>query len=233
MERFFCFRYNVNVIISANMIKTVEDLMSDNVITVTPETPLPEAAILLTRFGFRGLPVVDKDNKVVGMFAERNMVSDESYTNLKTLLKLFSEMEFYKRDNSPIREDLNRLNNIKVKDVMTPYPKTVHPEDELEQTVVIFNNPENNPLPVVDKDGRLRGILGISDLTRMYGVASKKSNLTRKEVDKEIDQFVNKFGKQFLVVSRFRVSTWFIVSLMFAFAGFAVAMFLILRISFE
>jgi CBS domain-containing protein len=213
------------------MIKNVEDIMTENVISVHPETPLPEAAMILSQHGFNGLPVVDVTGKLVGLFTERNMISDASYVHLKTLLKLFSELEFYKKDNSPIKADLKNLISIQVKDIMTPNPQTIRESESIEAAVAAFANPNNNPLPVVDQNNVLRGVISISDLTRLYGVATQKSNMNDKNMDQQIDQFVNKFEKQFLVVSRFRARTWLAASILFALIGFVIAMFWILRIS--
>src|SRR5689334_21005120 len=106
------------------MIKNVEDIMSANVITVSEETPLAEAALQLSQYNFNGLPVVDPQGKLLGLFSEHNLVSDRSFVHLQTLLKLFSSLEFYKADQSPIRDDLKNLLALKVKDVMTSVPAT-------------------------------------------------------------------------------------------------------------
>jgi Mg/Co/Ni transporter MgtE len=158
------------------------------------------------------------------------MISDQSYVHLQTLLRLFSKLEFYKKDTSPIKEELKEIISLKVKDIMDRTPVTIHPNDSVDSAVTLLAQPKNNPLPVVDKNNRLVGMLAVSDLTKLYGVATKHF-LSEKNVDKQIDRFVDKFEKEFLVVSRFRVSTWFLASLLFAVVGFAIAMFLILRIA--
>jgi CBS domain-containing protein len=212
------------------MIKNIEDIMTENVITVFEGTPLAEAAMILTKHNFNGLPVVDKAGKVVGLFAERNMVSERSYSHLNTLLKLFSELEFYKKDNSPIREDLKNLMALKVKSIMTANPAVIHPQDSVEQAVALFANPANNPLLVVDEQQLLKGVVSMSDLTKLYGVPTKHV-LDDKNVDQQIENFVQKFEQQFVVVSKTRANMWLIVSISFALIGFAVAMFLIVRVS--
>ncbi|MBF0283552.1 MAG: CBS domain-containing protein [Magnetococcales bacterium] len=47
--------------------KSVKELMTHKVITVHPEDPLLMAASRMTLRGFRRLPVVDADNRLVGM----------------------------------------------------------------------------------------------------------------------------------------------------------------------
>ncbi|MCS6788919.1 MAG: CBS domain-containing protein, partial [Aigarchaeota archaeon] len=45
----------------------VRDVMSYPVIAVSPETPLEDAVMLMVSNGFRRLPVVDKEGKLLGM----------------------------------------------------------------------------------------------------------------------------------------------------------------------
>ena len=52
----------------------VEDAMSADVISVSPETPLKDAAALLARHRISGLPVVE-DEKVLGVISEADIVA--------------------------------------------------------------------------------------------------------------------------------------------------------------
>ncbi len=210
--------------------KTIYDIMTERVVSVNMDTPVTEAAFMLSEHGFNGLPVVDAAGRVAGIFSERHLVTDRSYLHLKTLLKLFSDMKFYKKDSSPINKELQEILELKVKDVMNPFPTTVRVEDSIEEAARLFANPNNNPLPVVDGNNNLRGIVSLSDLTKFYGIVTKKL-LRETDVDMKIDKFVKKFDKEFLVVTRLRASTWFIFSVLFSVVGFAVAMMLILRIA--
>ena len=46
----------------------VQEWMSTDVITISPDTSLPEAHQIMTTEEIRRLPVVDKDGKLVGIF---------------------------------------------------------------------------------------------------------------------------------------------------------------------
>jgi CBS domain-containing protein len=208
----------------------IEDIMTEQVVTVTKDTPLAEAAMLLAEKGFNGLPVVDSQNRLIGMFNERNIVSDKSYAHLKTVLQLLTEMKFYKKDTSPLRDELKDVLDLKVKDVMNPSPATIKPSDSVELAAAMFSDQNNNPLPVVEANGKLAGVIALSDLTRYYGLVYKRI-VNEKDVDKKIDRLVSKLEREFTMVSNFRVSTWFVTSILFAVVGFAIAMFFILRIS--
>jgi CBS domain-containing protein len=52
------------------------DIMSSTVITVRPETHIKEAAALLANRGFTALPVVDDDDRLIGIVTEADLMRD-------------------------------------------------------------------------------------------------------------------------------------------------------------
>jgi CBS domain-containing protein len=52
------------------------DIMSSPVITVRPDTTVKEAANLLATHGFTALPVVDDDERLIGIVTEADLVRD-------------------------------------------------------------------------------------------------------------------------------------------------------------
>lgn len=55
---------------------TVRDLMTERPRTVGPDAPLRSAVMDMLRAGVGGLPVVDDDNRVLGMLSERELLRD-------------------------------------------------------------------------------------------------------------------------------------------------------------
>lgn len=52
----------------------VSDLVDENVVTITENEDLAEAAILLTRYKISGLPVLDSNSKLVGLISKTDIV---------------------------------------------------------------------------------------------------------------------------------------------------------------
>jgi CBS domain-containing protein len=52
------------------------DIMTTPVIAVRPETPVKEAAALLAAHGFTALPVIDLENRIIGIVTEADLVRD-------------------------------------------------------------------------------------------------------------------------------------------------------------
>ena len=53
---------------------TANDIMTTEVVTVSPETPVPDVARLLYERGISGVPVVDTDGKVIGIVSEGDLI---------------------------------------------------------------------------------------------------------------------------------------------------------------
>lgn len=52
----------------------VEDIMTQEVVTITPETSVAEAARLIYQHKFGGLPVVDQEGEVVGIITTIDLI---------------------------------------------------------------------------------------------------------------------------------------------------------------
>jgi CBS domain-containing protein len=60
---------------------TVDEVMTPDVVSVSPETSVWEAASLIDRFGVRRLPVVDEERFVVGVVTRSDLVRVMARTN--------------------------------------------------------------------------------------------------------------------------------------------------------
>jgi CBS domain-containing protein len=60
---------------------TVDEVMTHDVVSVSPETSVWEAASLIDRFGVRRLPVVDEERFVVGVVTRSDLVRVMARTN--------------------------------------------------------------------------------------------------------------------------------------------------------
>jgi len=127
----------------------VEDVMTRDVVTLAPEQTLRDAINLLRSKRIRHLPVVD-EQKLVGIVTDRDVKRATP-----SVLAGVGKDEY---DNS--------LLTIKVSQLMTREPITVHRASPLKNAVEIFINRKVGALPVVDDD-HLVGILTDIDIMRV------------------------------------------------------------------
>lgn len=118
------------------IIMLVNKIMSANVVTISVEAGLQEAAALMKEFDIRHLPVMEA-GKLVGLVTERDVQG-----------AFFPAM----------------LEDISVKDLMVANPITVNPETMLEDAARLIYRHKIGCLPVVDQDGAVVGIVTVADL---------------------------------------------------------------------
>jgi acetoin utilization protein AcuB len=131
----------------------IDKSMTRRVITIGPDAGVLEARGKMEENGIRHLPVVDEYNKVVGIITDRDIRS--------ALPSVFSTC----------REDLKEIQQIsalKVGDVMNKKVITISPMDTLEDALLLMHKSNKGALPVVDRDGTLKGIISRRDLISAF-----------------------------------------------------------------
>ncbi|MGA2026535.1 MAG: CBS and ACT domain-containing protein [Syntrophobacteraceae bacterium] len=131
----------------------IDKSMTRDVVTVGPETGILAAQTLMAQNRIRHLPVVVGDDILVGIVTDRDIRSAMPSTVLCEAEKATEE---------------RRLAVMKVKDIMTANPVTVSPAQTLEDALLMMQNLKVGAFPVVDPDGKLKGIISMRDLTRAF-----------------------------------------------------------------
>lgn len=210
--------------------------MTKTVLSVTPEMPLVIAATMLVQEDFSGLPVVDKNNILVGLLSQQDLMVGGSAIHLPTLAKLFKNFHLYKNDSEKISDEIKNLLSMRVKDVMDPNPVVIKAEEPVEQAIAVFKDtPRTTLLPVVDNDQKLCGVLARYDIIKLINAPSvtlpKNSEYFNLKLSENVKNFITDFGNQFVAVNKFRTHYWLLASVLFALIGFILAYVVILRIN--
>ena len=115
-------------------VKRSESGMIRNPITLGPDRPLREAAVLMRRFRISGVPIVDGNGRLIGIITNR-------------------DLQFERDLDQPIHQAMTRENL-----VTAPVGTTL---EEAERTLAQHRIEK---LPVVDADGVLRGLITVKDI---------------------------------------------------------------------
>ena len=144
-----------------------------NPITISPEASFYEARNLVHEKGVRHIPVVDKNNMLVGIVTDRDI--REAAPSDATLLSV---------------QELNYLlGKLKVSSFMTPKEKllTITPDTLIEEAIQLMHDNKIGCLPVVE-GGKLYGIFTETDaldhLVDIFGFKQKGTRLTLALEDK-------------------------------------------------
>ena len=72
----------------------------------------------------------------------------------------------------------SQLDQIAVSDVMSPKPITIEETEDVEKARSIMRDLDVRSIPVIDKEGRLTGVLGVKDLMRYYSQERSQKRTT-------------------------------------------------------
>jgi CBS domain-containing protein len=140
-------------------------IMTKDVITVTPHTTIEKAAKIMLQTHVSGLPVVDDAGVLVGIVSERDFLRRNE---IGTGRKRPAWLEFFMGPAHAAAEFVHERGR-KVEDVMTPDPITVEQQTPLEELVRLMEKNDIKRLPVVSGK-TLKGIVTRSNL--LQAVAS-------------------------------------------------------------
>ncbi len=128
----------------------VKDIMTVDVLSIAPDSTLPEARRLMSSKKVRRLPVLDA-GKLVGIISLSDV--DEASPSGASTLSIW-ELNYV-------------LAKLQVKEVMTRDPITVTPETTVGETARLMAQKKIGGIPVVDAAGALAGIVTESDIFRL------------------------------------------------------------------
>jgi CBS domain-containing protein len=136
----------------------IKDLMTRNVITVQPGASLKEAARLLVARGISGLPVLDRDARMLGVLSEADVLAKERNGRRgdRPLAWLLDPPDVMDR----IRFDAKFVG-----EAMSSPPITIESTRSAAAAAELMIGERVNRLPVVD-EGELVGIVSRGDLIR-------------------------------------------------------------------
>ena len=131
----------------------IDKSMTRNVITIHPGADLLEARAKMRENHIRHLPVVKEDNTLIGIITDRDVRS--------ALPSVFSTDQDYAKE-------CERIYKLKVEDVMTKNPVTISPMNTLEDAILMMHKMRLGAFPVVDQQGKVKGIISTRDLIRAF-----------------------------------------------------------------
>lgn len=128
--------------------------------SVTVEDDVETAIKLMRDRELPGLPVIDRDRRLVGIVTDSDLVirDEQADLHLPHFLNLMGGVIFLE----PMKHFEKRLGKAfatKVSDLMTADPIAVNPDDPVSRAARLIASKQHNRLPVVDDAGRLAGVV--------------------------------------------------------------------------
>lgn len=151
------------------------DIMTRDVVTLSPDMTLEVAAERLVQREISGAPVVDDRGRLLGILSESDIlrrlkaIAEESLGKryLANRVHSLDLLAFLgEREHAAVEGVYRQLRASKVGDVMTKRAVSVKPTDSIETVAAAMIEHDVNRLPVVDA-GRVVGIVTRADLARV------------------------------------------------------------------
>jgi CBS domain-containing membrane protein len=141
---------------------TVRRTMTMEVVSVKPGTDIHVAADLLTRHRISGMPVVDDEDRVIGVIGEADILA---LAGLKREHGFKDILRHMLGEPVPARKKTGDT----VGEVMSSPPITARPDDDIKDVATILDERRIKRLPVVDEEGKLIGVISRADIIRIMG----------------------------------------------------------------
>lgn len=142
---------------------SVRDVMTRNAIKIRDDADFSEVTNLLSENRISGLPVVDGENRVVGVITEADVLSmagmQKGHAFKDVIRHILGEPLPGPRESKRLR------------DVMSSPAITTGPDADIREVALILDEKRIKRLPVVDDEGKLIGVISRADIVRAIGAA--------------------------------------------------------------
>jgi CBS domain-containing protein len=142
------------------MERRIESVMTTQVVTARPSTPFRELVDLLQRKRISALPVVDQDDRLVGIVSEADLLVKQGYPHGGDDVGVVHALRH--------RQRLGKAAGICALDVMTRQVVSVPLGTEVAAAARLMIRLGIKRLPVADALGRLVGIVTRGDLLKVF-----------------------------------------------------------------
>jgi CBS domain-containing protein len=141
-----------------------KEIMTTDVITLTPDTDIVRAVQILLDNDINGAPVVDGQGRIKGILCQSDLVVQQKklpMPGIFTLLDAYITLPTTKH----IEKQISKITALKVSEAMTPDPVTIGPDTDIESIAALMVDKKFHTLPVVEAE-KVVGIVGKRDILR-------------------------------------------------------------------
>jgi CBS domain-containing protein len=153
----------------------VKDLMTPQVVTIGPATPFKEIVARLAEHRVSAVPVVDDDGLVLGVVSEADLLLKEEFPDPDADIPLF-----WTRRR---RLERDRAAATTARDLMSIAVVSIAPEATVAEAARRMHSAGVKRLPVLDKRGRLVGIVSRADLLKVF---NRPDQAIRRQIMDEV-----------------------------------------------
>ncbi|MHB1347184.1 MAG: CBS domain-containing protein [Candidatus Humimicrobiaceae bacterium] len=142
-----------------------KNIMTANVVKVSPGTSIAELSKVLLENKISGVPVVNEEGMLLGIVTEADIIKD----NVKVQFPFFFDplmVSGYAVDFEKYSEDIKDFLNSKVDAIMNRRVNTASPSTPVSEIADIMVSNKVNRVPVLDENKKIVGIITRADIIK-------------------------------------------------------------------
>ena len=144
--------------------KRARDIMTKEILTVTPKTSVSELAELFTTHNINGVPVIDDEGKLLGVVTENDLIYQKKKVHIPTVINILDSV-IYLESPEKMKQEMQKITGVTVQDIYTSNVVTIGQETPIDEIATIMAEKNIHTLPVLDNDN-LIGVIGKGDIIK-------------------------------------------------------------------
>ena len=143
---------------------TAKDIMTKDVVTVTPDTSIEELASRLVKNEISGVPVIDDSGSLYGIVTENDLISRNKRLHIPTVIS-FLDAAIYLESSKKFEEEVKRVSATRVGDICSRKVVSITEDTTVVDIATIMDEKKVHILPVI-RNGKVVGIVGKRDIVK-------------------------------------------------------------------
>lgn len=143
--------------------RTAQDIMTTPVVTVPRDASIKEVARLLSEHRISGMPVVDGENRVIGMVTEQDLLMRVTGPHLPPHIELLGGIIYLEKPHD-MEEELRKAMAVTAEQIMSDEVISVEASATVREVADLMMSRKINRVPVLEEDGTLVGIITRHDV---------------------------------------------------------------------
>lgn len=145
----------------------VREIMSKDITSIKPADNALESLVLLFKMQISGLPVIDEQGKLVGMFTEKDVLKHALPSYIEQVGRFT-----YEENPKSIKKKFMELENFKVSQLMRKEVITVNEDAAVCEVARMMLTQKIRRIPVLNKEKTVVGIIAREDIIKFYAQES-------------------------------------------------------------
>lgn len=145
-----------------------KDIMTKDVVSIGVKTKVVDIAKLLLKKGIHGVPVIDKEKKILGIITMSDFfIKGYPEIYLPSYINFLKKTKFHKNVKLKQKASSNTLLKAKATDIMTENCFCIPEDTEVKDILNRYSSSSLKTIPIINKELQLVGIITRSDIVKL------------------------------------------------------------------